>query len=310
MRVLVTGGGGFLGRRIVARLATRGDDVVAIDTVYASGLADLVNVTLKTGDITDVADVTEVFASVRFDAVVHCAAIVGVTASIKNPRKIVEVNVQGSLNVLEAMRASGVKRMIHISSNEVYGDTETAAIDEDHPLRPQLPYGISKAAVEQFGRTYRDLHGLECINLRGSWVYAPDFPRPRLPNLLVTKLCRGEAVHLAQGGDSVMDYVHADDVVDAVLAALDRSIHAYDTYNVGFGIGTSLAQVVDLIREILPAAEISVGPGRYEFEPGLPMRVQAALDISRATRELKYAPKYDLRRGVEDLIRAARATAG
>jgi UDP-glucose 4-epimerase len=242
----------------------------------------------------------------RFDAVVHCAAIVGVVASIENPRAVMRVNVQGALNVLEAMRTFAIKRMVHISSNEVYGDFEAPIIDERHPLRPQLPYGISKAAVEQLGRTYRDQHGLECINLRGAWIYGPDFPRPRLPNILVDQVCRGEAVCLGRGGHSVMDYIHVDDFVDTVVAALDRSSHRHDTYNVGSGTGVSLFELAELVKQLMPSAEISVGPGRYEFGPGLPMRIQGALDITRARAELDFAPKVDIRRGLEELIRVGR----
>lgn len=306
MRILITGGGGFIGKQIAARLAARGDDVIAFDPVVPADLAGMANVTVFDGDITEMAHIAEAFSGARIDAAVHCAAIVGVLSSIKSPRKVVEVNVQGSLNMLEAMRIFGVKRVVHISSNEVYGNVDTPTVDEDHPLRLQLPYGISKVAVEQFGRTYQDLHGLECIHLRGSWIYAPDLPRPRLPNLLITRLRRGEAVHITQGADSVMDYVHADDFVGAVLAALIRPVHAYDVYNIGSGIGTSLSQIVDLIKEFMLAEEISVGPGRYEFQPGLPMRIQGALDITRAREELNFARRYDIRRGIEELVQVGK----
>lgn len=286
------------------QLAARGDQVIAFDPVAVPEFAGCRNISYFEGDITEMSHIAEVFSGTRIDAVVHCAAIVGVVASIKNPRKVMQVNVEGSLNVFEAMRIFGVKRIVHISSNEVYGDAETEIVDEGHPLRPRMPYGISKVAVEQLGRTYRDLYGLECINLRGSWIYAPDFPRPRLPNLLVTPACRGESVHLPGGAESVMDYVHADDFVDAVLATLDRAEHAYDAYNIGSGVGTSLAELADIVKSALPGADISVGRGLYAFQPGLPMCRQRALNIRRARKELGFIPKYSINKGIAELVSA------
>lgn len=308
MRVLITGGGGFLGSRIALRLAARGDRVIAFDTASSAKLSGVANVSVVVGDITDMHDLAEVFSSNSIDVVVHCAGIVGVLSSIENPLRVVEVNILGSLKLLESMRMFGVKRMIHISSNEVYGDYQAAIIDEEHALKPQLPYGVSKVAVEQLGRTYRDLYGLECINLRGAWIYAPDFPRPRLPNLIVDQVRRGEAVRIDQGGDSVMDYVHAEDFVDATLAALDCRGHRHDAYNIGSGVGISLFELAELIEKIAPAADISIGPGRYEFKPGLAMRIQGALDITRAGRELRYQPKISIRSGLTDMIRRALPT--
>ncbi len=303
MRVLITGGSGFVGKRVAKRLAARGDNVVIFDLAVADALAKTAGITVFGGDVTAMADVAKAFSGAPIDAVVHCAAVVGVAASIKSPRKVMEVNVQGSLNVLEAMRTYGVGRMVHISSIEVYGDFCSPIVDESHALRPHMAYGISKAAVEQLGRTYRDLYGLECINLRGSWIYAPDYPRQRLPNFLVDQVCRGEAVQIASGGDSVMDYVHAEDFVDCVVAALDCPAHGHDAYNVGSGTGVSLFQLADLVKQLVPSADITVGPGRYELQPGIPMRIQGALDIARAREALHYAPRRGIRRGLEELIR-------
>ena len=303
MRVLVTGGSGFIGKRVAKRLAAREDNVVIFDLVAAEELAKTPGVTVFDGDVTDMVDIVKAFSSAQIDAVVHCAALVGVSTSIKNPRKVMEVNVQGSLNILEAMRTFDVARLVHTSSIEVYGDFDSPIVDESHALRPHMPYGISKAAVEQLGRTYRDLYGLECINLRGSWIYAPDLPRQRLPNLLVNQVCRGEAVQIASGGDSVMDYVHADDFADCVVAALDCPKHAYDVYNVGSGTGVSLFQLVDLLKQLVPSADIAVGPGRYELRPGVPVRIQGALDIACAREELNYIPRRGITRGLEELVR-------
>ena len=187
MRVLITGGGGFLGAAVARALVARGDTAIAFDTQLAS-LATagpderLIRVP---GDVTDMANVAHAVKAHRPDAVVHGAAIVGVLSSLGSPINVIRVNVEGSLNVFEAMRLGGVRRCIHISSEEAYGAFKADRIDETHALDPVLPYGICKAAVEQLGRSYGDLHGLEVINLRTSWVYGPGLPRNRIPKNLV-----------------------------------------------------------------------------------------------------------------------------
>lgn len=308
MKVLVTGGCGFLGARIAARLASRGDRVTVFDAV-APATAVPAGAAVVTGDITDAEAVAEAVGG-GIDAVVHCAAVVGVPASVRDPLRCVSVNVAGSVVLLEAMRRAGVRRLVHLSSNEVYGDASATPIAEDHPLRPQLPYGVTKLAVEQLCRDYGALYGIASVSLRGSWIYAPDFPRPRLPNLLIDRLCRGEAVRFETGADSVMDYVHADDVTAAVAAALDRDRHRFDAYNIGAGVGTPLPELAALAAELIPGARVSVGPGRYRLDGGLEMRVQGALDIGRAARELGWRPERDLRTGLEELIRAAGGKGG
>ncbi len=303
MKILVTGGSGFLGFGVVKALQARGDTAIAFDATISPQLAALdktcSNVTVFSGDIADPISVIDVFKKERPDAVVHCAAIVGVANSLGSPLNVLRVNLHGSINVLDAMRLFDTRRMIHISSCEVYGDFQSPVVDESHPLNPLMPYGICKLAVEQFGRTYVDLYGIECINLRGSWIYGSELPRIRLPNLLVDAVLAGRPLHLPSGGESLMDYIHLDDYVDATLAALDKVDHPYDVYNIGFGQATSLSQLFGLVEEIMSNADISVGPGRYEFNPGTPMRIQGALDISRASEALGFTPKIDLRRGLE-----------
>lgn len=111
-------------------------------------------------------------------------------------------------------------------------------------------------------------------------------------------------MHMSNGGDSIVDYVHAEDFVDAVVSVLDRRDHSYGAYNVETGEGTTLSELAGVVKRLLPAAPISVGHGRHEFQPGLPMRNQGALDITRARDELGYAPKYGIEQGLEDLIHA------
>jgi nucleoside-diphosphate-sugar epimerase len=308
MRILVTGGGGFLGAAAVRALVARGDTAIAFDT-HLSGLArDAVDERLirVAGDITDLANVAQALVAHKADAVLHCAAIVGVLSSLGSPINVVRVNIEGSLNVFEAMRLAGVRRCVHMSSEEAYGPFRSDRIDETHPLDPAMPYGICKAAVEQLGRSYRDLHGLEVINLRTSWVYGPGLPRERIPKTLVEAALDGRPLHVPSGADAAIDHTYLDDVVAGMLAALDRRQHRYDAYNIASGTAVTVAQIVELVRELVPGAQLSVGAGPYRHGDRVELVRKGALDVGRAASELGWKPKYDMRAGLSAYVQAVR----
>jgi len=302
MRILVTGGSGFLGFEAVRRIASRGDVAIAFDTQVGKSLLRLSkensNIVPVTGDITDFSSLIQVFRAHCPDAVLHFAAIVGVPASLVSTTNILRVNVQGSLNVFEAMRLFGVKRIIHLSSEEVYGDFQGPMADEEHPQVPLMAYGAAKLSVEHFGRTYREMYGLECINLRTSWVYGTRLGRLRPPMNYMNAALAGQTLHLSEGADTVTDFTYVDDVVDGVLLALDHRTHLYDVYNIASGEGTSDGNLVALVRSLVPNADISVGPGRRQFLPGVRIPFKGALNVSRALAELGYAPRYDIVKGL------------
>ena len=308
MRVLITGGGGFLGAAVVRALVARGDTAIAFDSQLA-GLASGAReprLICVPGDITDMANVAQTMFVHKPDAVLHCAAIVGVLSSLGSPINVVRVNIEGSLNVLEAMRLGGVRRCIHISSEEAYGAFRADRIDETHPLDPVMPYGICKAAVEQLGRSYRDLHGLEVINLRPSWVYGPGLPRNRIPKNIVDAAIAGRKLHIPAGADTAIDHTYVDDVVSAMLAALDHSRHRFDAYNVGSGMAPTVAEIVNIVRDLVPGAAVSVGPGAYRHGDKIDLVRKGALDVSRAAVELGWKPRYDIRSGLAAYLKAER----
>jgi nucleoside-diphosphate-sugar epimerase len=292
----------------VRALVARGDTAIAFDTqlagLAAEGTSDrLVRVA---GDITDMANVAQALVAHEADAVLHCAAIVGVLSSLGSPINVVRVNIEGSLNVFEAMRLAGVRRCVHMSSEEAYGPFRGDRIDETHPLDPVMPYGICKAAVEQLGRSYRDLHGLEVINLRTSWVYGPGLPRERIPKTLIEAALDGRPLHVPSGADAAIDHTYLDDVVAGMLAALDRPQHRYDAYNIASGTAVTVAQIVDLVRELVPGAQLSVGAGPYRHGGRVELVRKGALDVGRAASELGWKPKYDMRAGLSAYVQAVR----
>jgi len=307
VKILVTGADGFLGAALTRALLARGDTVVAFDTRLSQRHpAQPAQLTQVLGDITDMAALACVMLEQRPDAVLHAAAIVGVLSSLGSPVHIVRVNVEGSLNVFEAMRLAGVRRCVHISSEEAYGEFHADPIPETHPLDPVLPYGICKATVEQLGRTYRDLHGLEVINLRTSWVYGPGLPRDRVPKTLLEAAIAGRALHVPSGADVAIDHTTIEDFVTGALAALDHHMHRFDAYNIASGQATTLTQMIEIVRALVPGAQLSAGPGPYRHGDRVEAVKKGALDVSRAKAELGWAPRYDMRAGLSAYLSSLR----
>ncbi len=305
-RILVTGASGFIGFAVSEALIARGDEVLATDIGAGPRMLSLLErakgLTFTPGEITDWTLLVRLLKDGKVDGVVHCAAIVGVPASMGAPTATFRVNVEGTINLLEAMRLFGPKRMVNISSEEIYGPFLADTIDEDHRCLPTKPYGISKFVVEQVCGDYAAAHGLECIHARTCWVYGPYFPRPRMPRNILDAAIAGRSLHLPGGASFAVDQVHIDDVVQGVLLALDKPRHIFDAYHVTTGVAVSFAEVVDMIKRRLPKADISVGSGPLRCVDGTVAVKKGALSIERARRELGYAPRWTMASGLDDWI--------
>jgi nucleoside-diphosphate-sugar epimerase len=313
-RILVTGGSGFIGSAVVAALTARGDEVIAFDVARSARLeailAERPNVTFVQGEITEWPQLAGLLQARKPAAIVHCAAVVSVTSSIASPLGTFRVNVEGTLNILEAMRLFGVRRMINLSSEETYGVFEQDRIDETHPNRPVKPYGISKYAAERLAGDYASAYGLEAIHIRTCWVYGPGLPRPRVPKILVDAAVSGRSLHVAGGGDYRVDHTYIDDCVDGILRALDKPAHRFDVYHVATGEAPSMAEIVAIVKELVPGIDLTIAPGPYRFVDGTEAVRKGALDVSRARTELGYVPQFPIRKGLHAYIEATRAGRG
>lgn len=317
-KVLVTGACGWLGAEIVRALLARGDEVVATDLTLSPAIAMLAqadpHLAAVQADLGEWPQVVDLFRAHGPDAVVHAAALVGVVQTADIPIKALRVNVEGAINLFEAMRLGGVKRVVHISTEETYGDFTAPTIDEDHPQKPVSVYGVTKLAVENYGRVYSREHGLEVINVRTCWVYGPHLPRLRVPRTFVEAALRGEPHHLAEGGELAVDQVYIADTVAGALLALDKAAHRFDAYNIATGVAPTVADVAEAVNRAVPGARIttgvSKGDGGYRHGGKVLSATKGALDIRRAREELGYAPQYDLQRGIDATVAATRAAMG
>lgn len=309
--ILVTGAGGFVGRSVVAALLGRGDRVVALEAGDCGPLEAMARrmpgLAVAKADICDGAAVDALFAAHAPRAVVHCAAVVGVIASLEAPKQLFRVNLEGSVNVFEAMARHGARRMIHISSEEIYGAFDDDRIDEEHPQRPLHAYGISKAAVEHLGRSYRATRGIDCINIRTSWVYGPAFPRDRAPLSMIRAVAKRQALHVPGGATDRIDHTYLDDAVAGIVGALDCTNHLYDAYHVSSASAASLSEIAAILAELDPQAPpITVGSGPYMHAGTVAMPRKGALDCGRAAAAFGYRPRFDIRAGLEATLEAER----
>ena len=325
MRILLTGAAGFIGSHLAERLLGRGDEVVGLDnfdeTLYPKALKheNLVGLTggpvhggfrLVQGDLLDERLIDELVGA-RPDAVVHLAALAGVRPSLREPECYQRVNIEGTLNVLEACRAHGVRRLVFASSSSVYGAVDDAArgespraFHEDDPaMRPASPYAATKRAGELLCSNYSDLYGMGIASLRFFTVYGPR-QRPEMAIHKFTRLIHeGRPVPLFGDGASARDYTYIDDILAGVIGALEHTAvlaerrDRHRVYNLGGSRTVSLARLVELLEEALDRRAIIE---RHPDQPGdVPLTFA---DVSRAAGELGYAPRVPIEEGIRRFV--------
>jgi UDP-glucose 4-epimerase len=296
MRFLVTGGAGFLGAALANHL-TRDDHQVRVLDDLSAGNRDRLDerVLFTRGDVADRPKLWTLLQDV--DCVYHLAARVQVPESILYPREYNEVNVGGTVSVMEAMRDAGVRRVVFTSSGAVYGEQAEQPVREDQIPNPQSPYAVSKLAAEYYVRTIGALWGIETVILRIFNAYGPgqNLPAshpPAVPRFLRQALGGGSLVVFGGGGQT-RDFVYVDDVVEALAAAATASDVDRRVINVGTGHETS---VNDLVMLVAQATGQEVEVLRSPAESGGVSRLCA--DISIARRLLEYEPRIDLAQGL------------
>jgi UDP-glucose 4-epimerase len=296
MKILVTGGAGFVGSHVVDRYVEAGHEVVVLDDL-SSGRLEHVNprARLHMVDIRS-GEVARLFETVRPDVLNHHAAQAAVRRSVEDPVFDAEVNLLGSLNLLVCCRNFGVGRVIYASSGgAAYGDTEIMPTPEDHPVRPTSPYGVSKVTVERYLRCWEALYGIRTVSLRYANVYGPrqsPHGEAGVVAIFTNRLLRGLPAIINGDGLQTRDYVYVSDVADANLRALERS-DVTGIFNVGTGVETSVVALFERLGQLVGRPAVA--------EHGLAKageQRRSVLDAALARRAFGWAPRMDLTEGL------------
>lgn len=300
MRILVTGGAGFIGSHSVAALLGAGHTVRVFDNLSTGAVENLPpEVELKIGDVTDAAAVEAAVSGCA--AVLHLAALVSVPQSLEQPLATFGVNTTGAALVLEAARRAGVGRVVLASTCAVYGDLPGVK-DEAAPLRPQVPYSASKLMAEELMRCYARSYGLHTVSLRYFNVYGPRQRADSPYSGVLARWCAaaraGEACRVFGDGEQTRDFVSVHDVAQANLLALTApDAESGGTYNVATGRATSLNAILATLREL-------VGPQlSWSYAPARAGDVLHSQGDSGLLQALGWRPTVSLREGLGELIR-------
>jgi UDP-glucose 4-epimerase len=304
---LVTGGAGFIGSNLVDALVERGDRVAVIDDMSTGKRANLekaiqAGAELHVANVRDAQAVARVFAVVRPEIVFHLAAQIDVRLSVDDPAADATTNVLGTINVLEAARAAGTRRVVNSSTGGgLYGDADVLPTPEDHPIRPLAPYGQSKLTAEGYCELYARLHRLSTVSLRYGNVYGPRqdvHGEAGVVAIFCGHAIAGRRPTVFGDGRQTRDWVEVSDVVRANLLAADSAITG--PVNIGHGRETSVVELLDALRGI---AGHDGGLAEPQFAPERPGEVRrSCLDVSRAAHELGWQPEVDLRDGLRGIL--------
>jgi UDP-glucose 4-epimerase len=291
VRAIVTGGAGFIGSHLVDTLVARGDEVTVFDN-FSTGRRERLNegARLVEGDVRDAAGVEEAFAA-GAEVCFHLAAQADVRVSVERPDFDLEVNVLGTVRVLEAAGRQGTQVVLASTGGAIYGECERPAA-EDALRRPIAPYGAAKLAAEEYLATYNRLQGGSHVSLRYGNVYGPrqdPHGEAGVVAIFFGRLARGEGLRVFGDGQQTRDYVFVNDVVAATLAAPGRS----GVFNVGTGIETSVLELAETCGRVA-GVEIDLA-----FEPPRPGEIQrSVLDPALAERELGFRAQTSLEGGL------------
>ena len=299
LRVLVTGGAGFIGSHLVKALVEAGHQVRIIDNLSTGSLENIADV-LDTIEFIrgDVRDYGAVESAVRcVDAVVHLAALIDVAESVEKPDLYFDVNVRGTYNVVKASK--NVSTFVFASSSAIYGEPIRVPIPEDHPLMPKSPYAASKVSCEAFVQAFANQYGFRPVILRLFNVYGPKQSRAYAGVIIefIRRVSRGEPPVIFGDGEQTRDFIHVSDVVEAIMLSL-RSERARGVFNIGSGEGVTINYLARLILKLMGREDL-----KPIYAPPRPGDIRHSIaDVSRARKELGFKPKVGLEVGIKELI--------
>ncbi|MCX6143872.1 MAG: NAD-dependent epimerase/dehydratase family protein [Ignavibacteriales bacterium] len=296
MNILVTGGAGFIGSHVVDAYVADGHNVVIVDDL-SSGVKENLNPRAKFYQL-DIRgqEIQQIFQRHSFDVVNHLAAQMDVRRSVADPMFDAGVNVIGGLNIFESARQSGVKKIIFSSTGgAIYGEQDYFPADEEHPVRPLSPYGITKLVTEKYLFYYKEVHGVEHVVLRYANVYGPrqnPHGEAGVVAIFAKKMIQGEQPIINGDGKQTRDYTYVGDVVRANVLALKYP--GSNVFNIGTGIETDVTQLFRILRGSLnPTCPEEHGPAKMGEQ------LRSVISSARIQRELGWSPSISLPDGLK-----------
>ena len=287
--VVVTGAAGFIGRVVARKLIARGRRVIGTDVVRAppgDGFAFVL------ADVRDVLKHAPLLT--HCDGILHCGGISGPMLGQDSPAEVFDINVRGTVQLLELARTFELRRFVACSSVSAYGHTDSDdPIDEDHRLRASTMYGTSKAAGDLAVQTFVARFGISATSLRIGWVYGPGRRTDGILQPMIRSGLDGGAYALERGADQRLQFVHVEDVAEALIAAFEAPSLPRPAYNINGTERLSIAQIAAVVQRRLPTARLAIGPGPLDDTDR-----QGPMLLDAAVRDLGWRPRIGFEAGV------------
>jgi UDP-glucose 4-epimerase len=305
LKILVTGGAGFIGSHLIAHLLKGGYETTVFDNLYSGEIENIKQYMdnkgfhLIKGDVRSSKDVEAAVKSI--DAVCHLAAIVNIPLSIENPLFTEDVNVNGTLKLLRACAKHNVPRFVYVSTCAVYGEASCLPIKEEHPTNPLSPYGASKLAAEHYCNIFSRIYGLQTVCLRLFNVYGSKQPSGPYGGVITTfleSLKKRKSLVIYGDGNQTRDFIYVADVAKACVLALQRKNCSGKTFNIGTGVQTSINELAQVLIRLMNRPKTKV-IHRNERKGDIK---ESYADISKAKEELGFKWGYSISDGLKKMI--------
>ncbi|MHA1651740.1 MAG: SDR family oxidoreductase [Candidatus Helarchaeota archaeon] len=304
-KILVTGAAGFIGSNLVSKLLTYDSQIIGLDN-FSTGRRDYIekfrknhNFLLIEGDIRDFNFLQKKLK--KIDIIFHEAALSSVIRSVEDPRSSHEVNVTGTLNLLLIAKELNIERFVFASSSSVYGEKKTLPKQEDMPLSPFSPYGVSKLAAEKYVYSFYKIYGVNIVSLRYFNVYGPNqvaSPYSGVISIFISRILQNQSPIIFGDGTQTRDFTFVKDVVEANLLAATKKTAIGRVFNIATGKRISILELAQMILKLCNKSQIKI-----QFQPPRAGDILHSLaDITLAKKFLNYFPQFDLQQGLRETI--------